>query len=131
VIGETVDAQLVGRNRGVPHIVTGSHGRIGWVFAVVLSALSSVLVLLMGVASHPRLSLRRAEPDSLTLCAAVRVSAGQRWRGPIKVTGQVDELIRRRGDGGYLDCLSRRTARCDQVVQPGRPNPGGGRTDRA
>jgi hypothetical protein len=38
VIGETVDAQLVGRNRGVRHIVTGSHGRIGWVFAVVLSA---------------------------------------------------------------------------------------------
>jgi hypothetical protein len=58
VIGETVDAQLVGRNRGVRHIVTGSHGRIGWVLAVVLSALSSVLVLLMGVASHPRLSLR-------------------------------------------------------------------------
>jgi hypothetical protein len=76
VIGETVDAQLVGRNRGVPHIVTGSHGRIGWVFAVVLSALSSVLVLLMGVASHPRLSLRRAEPDSLTLCAA---GPAERW----------------------------------------------------
>jgi hypothetical protein len=45
------------------------------------------------VASHPRLSLRPAEQDSLTLCAAVRLSARQRWRGPIKVTGQVDELI--------------------------------------
>jgi hypothetical protein len=85
---------------GACDIVTGSHGRIGWVFAVVLSALSSVLVLLMGVASHPRLSLRPAEQDSLTLCAAVRLSAGQRWRGPIKVTGQVDELVPRRGDGG-------------------------------
>jgi hypothetical protein len=56
----------------------------------------------VGVASHSRLSLRPAEPDSLTLCAAVRLSAAQRWRGPIKVTGQVDELISPGAETGVI-----------------------------